>query len=790
MADDCETTTDAVLDTGALQRLVPLLSHPHREVRTLAFWAVSNVAAGPPDHIQAVLDSNAVSAVLHVAQAAGGAASEPAWLEANWVLLNCVIGGAPDQVELLVDIGCVPLLCGLLTSGSGLVLPAAEALDRVLAQGDAEVTDNGVYAANPWVELLDVDELRTAAAVLPKAKDLLDGYLGTCGLCGTEFQHRTKRSNTCDECRCAVCSDCDCSKFHLEHQAALLDATGSAAVAASARTRTSRAAKRRSKGKHGGKGKGSVPATPVAPTGSSGVGEGAGAGAACAAEEAPVAAVGDTDTASVSVACSEGDECSNNRGTDEHTSDHDGDGPGTTPPSATSTRSKRRTRRQQARRRQARRAKKAASTPAAGAPPMSAIRTDAPDAGSGGSPVSSMTAHTLSTSHTPASQTHTAASSPRLPPVADSPNVKRGTGHGGIASGPALPPQIATGSLAGAPPHAPSLIPTPLLLASATKKASQRQKAAASSSGTSGGGGGGRRHGGWSTTSRKPRQPPTLPSFLQVKSLDIPPTTSASGATVAAAAATAAAAASAAAAEPPACASSVSSDDNAVPPPAPRATVVPSGAGGGPYALPTTTPVYLGSPPAAGAPPMPRELNTAPLHPAMTASVTPTMHLSPQSAAHPYGVHTVHHVHHYYHHHHHLPMSPPLPNAPHAPHLGAPLPQHMPASFPTPVPAAPGTVLPAAQPPPPPSKEAAAAGVPPAVSSPLTLSPPSAGGVLGLGAGQPLSGPLPSAVDAVPWLFSPASATASSDASGADDGLGAALGGDTPATLPSEWPSQ
>jgi hypothetical protein len=56
--------TQKALDAGMLQALPQLLRHPKSSVQKEATWALSNVAAGPPHHIQQLIASDILPALV------------------------------------------------------------------------------------------------------------------------------------------------------------------------------------------------------------------------------------------------------------------------------------------------------------------------------------------------------------------------------------------------------------------------------------------------------------------------------------------------------------------------------------------------------------------------------------------------------------------------------------------------------------------------------------------------------------------------------------------------------
>jgi hypothetical protein len=101
-----EAQTQAALEAGLLPRVAPLISSQRHAVRKEACWLVSNVCAGTPEQIQAVFACNLVPALIH--QLITGESTVQR--EACWALANTAVGGTPQHINDLVDLGGIPSL--------------------------------------------------------------------------------------------------------------------------------------------------------------------------------------------------------------------------------------------------------------------------------------------------------------------------------------------------------------------------------------------------------------------------------------------------------------------------------------------------------------------------------------------------------------------------------------------------------------------------------------------------------------------------------------------------------
>ena len=95
---------------------------------------------------QAVIDANIIPALIDVM----GRAEFKTRKEAAWAITNAVSGGSSDQIRFLVDQGCIPPLCNLLTVMDGKIVQVAlNGLEHILRAGLQESKLHGgmnVYA--------------------------------------------------------------------------------------------------------------------------------------------------------------------------------------------------------------------------------------------------------------------------------------------------------------------------------------------------------------------------------------------------------------------------------------------------------------------------------------------------------------------------------------------------------------------------------------------------------------------------------------------------------------------
>jgi len=113
--------------------LAPLCSRPPSHYFCAACWTLSNVAAGTPSQVAAVIDSACMPRAFTLCAEPTTDAGVRA--EACWVVLNALTCGSERQVEALVRAGAVRALTALLGDPSMLSM-AVDALEKILAVGE------------------------------------------------------------------------------------------------------------------------------------------------------------------------------------------------------------------------------------------------------------------------------------------------------------------------------------------------------------------------------------------------------------------------------------------------------------------------------------------------------------------------------------------------------------------------------------------------------------------------------------------------------------------------------
>jgi len=228
------TTTDyteVILECGAVPRLKELITHSNREIQKEACWTLSNIAAGTVDQIQAVIDSGAIPPLVRLVRDKN--TDQEVRSEACWVVLNATSCGSDSQIEVLVDEGCVSVL-GVLLSEATMVMMALEGLERVLQVEETremirrdqiengEIQDDEEIRPPTLVSASLIEQARenhNSSAVTKRADRIWKQHFVSCALCKKSFsKHRTSDATFCNECKCYVCSGCNCQVYHLSYQ--------------------------------------------------------------------------------------------------------------------------------------------------------------------------------------------------------------------------------------------------------------------------------------------------------------------------------------------------------------------------------------------------------------------------------------------------------------------------------------------------------------------------------------------------------------------------------------------
>ncbi|KAF4700848.1 Importin subunit alpha-7, partial [Perkinsus olseni] len=102
--------TQQVINCGGLQPLHALLYSPKKNLRKEACWSISNITAGNREQIQECINKGLFGKLIELLTNAEFDVKK----EAAWAVSNATAGGTPEQVDYLVQNGCIKPLCDLL----------------------------------------------------------------------------------------------------------------------------------------------------------------------------------------------------------------------------------------------------------------------------------------------------------------------------------------------------------------------------------------------------------------------------------------------------------------------------------------------------------------------------------------------------------------------------------------------------------------------------------------------------------------------------------------------------
>lgn len=178
--DDLQT--QVMINSGALQCLVTLLSHSKKGIRKEACWTISNVTAGNKDQIQWVIEANLIPPLVNMLSTAEFDIRK----EAAWAISNATSGGTDEQIVFLVEQGCIPPLCELLaTPDAKIITVALEGLENILKVGQVQASKTGTEnkMANYIIDADGLDKIdhlqqHPNRSIYDKAVKILETYFG------------------------------------------------------------------------------------------------------------------------------------------------------------------------------------------------------------------------------------------------------------------------------------------------------------------------------------------------------------------------------------------------------------------------------------------------------------------------------------------------------------------------------------------------------------------------------------------------------------------------------------
>lgn len=177
-----DVQTQVILNCNALPCLIHLLSSSKETIRKEACWTISNITAGNRQQIQAVIDANIFPVLIEIL----GKAEFKTKKEAAWAITNATSGGSPEQIRFLVDQGCIPPLCELLTVMDAKIIQVAlNGLENILRLGEQDAKNHA--GLNPYAVIIEgcygLDKIEFLQShenmeIYQKAFDIIEHYFG------------------------------------------------------------------------------------------------------------------------------------------------------------------------------------------------------------------------------------------------------------------------------------------------------------------------------------------------------------------------------------------------------------------------------------------------------------------------------------------------------------------------------------------------------------------------------------------------------------------------------------
>ncbi|XP_050224127.1 importin subunit alpha-4 [Mercurialis annua] len=148
-----DSQTQFIIENRALPCLHQLLIQTHKKsIKKEACWTISNITAGNKLQIQAVIEANIIPPLVHLLQHAEFDIKK----EAAWAISNATSGGSHEQIQYLVNQGCVKPLCDLLICPDPrIVTVCLEGLENILKVGEADKEMGINDGVNLYAQMID-----------------------------------------------------------------------------------------------------------------------------------------------------------------------------------------------------------------------------------------------------------------------------------------------------------------------------------------------------------------------------------------------------------------------------------------------------------------------------------------------------------------------------------------------------------------------------------------------------------------------------------------------------------
>lgn len=127
-----DSQTQTLLNTNMLSSIPHLLSHQKKSVRKEACWTISNITAGNRAQIKQVIDHGIIPPLVNLLNQDDFDVKK----EAIWALSNATSGGSEEQIDYLVQKGCIASFCAQLScKDAKMISVALEGLQNILQRG-------------------------------------------------------------------------------------------------------------------------------------------------------------------------------------------------------------------------------------------------------------------------------------------------------------------------------------------------------------------------------------------------------------------------------------------------------------------------------------------------------------------------------------------------------------------------------------------------------------------------------------------------------------------------------
>jgi len=171
--------TDMVLQMNILPPFLQVLGRKNRIIRKEVLWALSNVAAGTPEHVQALIDNGIINHAYSVITKGEFEVQK----EAGWLVSNAAVCATPEQVQVMADKHHLldSLAYVLRLPDTSLLKMALSSLDSVLQVG------SNFGDPNPYAEYLQSLNIEDTLEKLQNHKNT-KVYEGACNIIRDFFE--------------------------------------------------------------------------------------------------------------------------------------------------------------------------------------------------------------------------------------------------------------------------------------------------------------------------------------------------------------------------------------------------------------------------------------------------------------------------------------------------------------------------------------------------------------------------------------------------------------------------